>query len=93
MIEKIRKIEIIKHSVKRNNAIQVDEDLLIKLTEPYRKDRSKSLSVQLNGFPVQLIQIREYGELTHKAFYLSNQYNWIVVEDDQGETCLVPLKK
>lgn len=43
--------------------------------------------------PLKSIEPRSYGFLAGKAFYLSDCYDWIIVNDNRGMLCLVPLKK
>ncbi len=42
---------------------------------------------------LNLIDVREVGIFAGKSFFLTNQYDWIIVRDDKGILCLVPLKK
>jgi hypothetical protein len=39
------------------------------------------------------LQVRKYDTYANKAFYLSNHYNWELVEDETGMLCLIPTKK
>ena len=36
---------------------------------------------------------RTVGEFAFNSYYLSIDYDWVIVEDDKGYACLVPLEK
>lgn len=38
-------------------------------------------------------EVRHDGEYKFKAFYLDNPYNWEIIIDSEGATCLIPTKK
>lgn len=40
-----------------------------------------------------MIQVRRDGKLANRGFFLHDNYNWQIVEDDQGYMILVPTKK
>jgi hypothetical protein len=40
-----------------------------------------------------MISVRNYCEYQHKAFILSNQYNWEMRVDSDGFLCLIPTRK
>ena len=46
--------------------------------------------VDVNNFRMEP---REDDELSGKAFFLSNAYNWVIAKDSSDCTCLVPFKK
>lgn len=37
--------------------------------------------------------IRTHGALKERAYYLSTEYNWIVIKDDHDTPCLLCLRK
>lgn len=37
--------------------------------------------------------IRAQKEFKGESFYLSKAYDWIIAEDSEGETCLIPTYK
>ena len=39
------------------------------------------------------VEEREDGLLKDKSFYLPGRYEWVIVRDEYGKLCLVPLKK
>jgi hypothetical protein len=41
----------------------------------------------------QIIEVRVNGEHQYRAFWLNKKYNWELVNDEEGELCLVPTKK
>ena len=47
---------------------------------------------KLLGFELTPIQIRNWGKYTHKGFFLSNELEWKLVEDE-GSQILIPIKK
>ena len=51
----------------------------------------KELELMLTG-DVK-IQIRSCSNYNSKAFYLSDNYNWKLVTDEDGQLCLLPTKK
>ncbi len=55
--------------------------------------RDEDLIYMAEGTLLGLVELRTLGNLAQRAFYLSPDYNWIIVLDDKDETCLVPLKK
>lgn len=69
----------------------------------YLKGRVKDLSKNVAVFERdQLVNveeknlapvIRNSSSFENKAFYLSLFYDWIIVQDDEDNLCLVPLKK
>ena len=36
---------------------------------------------------------RTAGRFENVSYYLISEYDWIIVKDEVGQTCLVPLKK
>lgn len=36
---------------------------------------------------------RNGGKFENVSYYLINEYDWIIVKDETGHACLVPLKK
>ena len=40
-----------------------------------------------------IIQKRKYEEYTDKGLWLSNDYDWEIKTDSDGELCLIPTKK
>jgi hypothetical protein len=40
-----------------------------------------------------LITVRRFYEFTNKAFILNDVYNWELVKDSKGVTCLIPTRK
>jgi hypothetical protein len=42
---------------------------------------------------VEPLQVRLFGNLIYKGFYLSNQLKWEIIKDSEGVEVLVPTKK
>lgn len=40
-----------------------------------------------------LIEIRNSGPLKHKAFWLSQEFDWKIQDDNTGSLCLIPTLK
>jgi hypothetical protein len=40
-----------------------------------------------------IIDVRESGEYIHRSFYLNENFEWNIIEDDEGHSCLIPTKK
>lgn len=55
-------------------------------------DVQEDVYAEVDGNSLAL-QDRTFGEFAGKSFYLSKQYDWVIGEDDHGETVLVPLRK
>lgn len=72
--------------IKRAIIISKDTDKTLETTEI---DRARLINLLYRVRP----KIRGNGNLKGKSFYLSKSYNWIIVQDDTGAMCLVPLKK
>lgn len=61
-------------------------------------DRSEDIinlkEEQLASFDsVDAIAEKITGLLAGKAFFLDDDFDWIIVKDNQADLCLVPLKK
>jgi len=41
---------------------------------------------------VNLLWIRHYHEYKDISFFLTNDYNWEIVKDSAGVSCLIPTK-
>ena len=39
------------------------------------------------------IEIRSSGNLRNKAFYLHSFLDWVIIRDNKGSLCLVPVKE
>lgn len=61
----------------------------------FEDDKYYNLSEQKNEsfFSNPFLCVQMYGSLATKGFYLSPNYNWEIVKDDQGNKILVPTKK
>lgn len=54
----------------------------------------KSKEVDITERPVNYFLIpRIDGDYKDKSFYLSNNYNWEIKKDNEGELCLIPTNK
>ena len=43
--------------------------------------------------PNHFIGVRVVGKYENKSFYLSNEFNWEIKEDEYNQLCLIPTKK
>ena len=53
---------------------------------------NESQLINLHGREIKP-EIRSYGSFKGKAFYLHSFFDWIIVRDNNGNLCLVPLRK
>jgi hypothetical protein len=49
--------------------------------------------VTQKGMLLAKIEVRCGGPLADKAIYLSPEVDWVIVNDERGMQCLVPLQK
>lgn len=52
----------------------------------------KSQLVDIQKKEIEL-ERRNFGNFEDKAFYLPSFFDWIIVKDDKGGLCLVPVRK
>jgi hypothetical protein len=91
-------IELIEKTQTNNEAkmekIQTIEEIDAKIAElqELRKELDKSVEVSDKWF-VFRIQVRNNGEYSYKGFYLSRDYNWEIIKENDNDLVLVPTKK
>lgn len=67
-------------------------DAKIAELQELRKELDKSVEVDDTWFDFR-IQVRNAGEYSYKGFYLSRDYNWEVIKENNNDLVLVPTKK
>jgi len=66
----------------------LEDDIVVKIS------RTDGVAVCINGRTVDsAIQVRNFGNYAKKSFYLKEEFDWNIVEDDSGNKCLVPTPK
>jgi hypothetical protein len=64
-------------------SVMVDKNLLVDVTNPGGDHPAQPLTVEA----------RSRGEFGHRAYWLHQDYDWVLGKDALGEMILVPLKK
>lgn len=76
------------------------ETLKVLFPEFFMEDKSVQISKLPNKYNyfesldnTWILAIRNSREFENKAFWLCDKFNWNIVEDSEGEYCLIPTKK
>lgn len=84
------KVNIISPTTDSLGKIDIDERRLVEL--PIRRGDDSDYLIDSKGDP--MVQYRDGGlQLSGHCFYLSTAYDWVLVEDEIGAACLVPMKR
>ena len=72
----------------KEEGIQLYSDQLHKVT---REEEINGSAGKINDLSFR-IAVRSDGELAGKGFYLSKEYDWVIVKDSKESLVLVPIK-